>query len=489
MFLTRFYDQQLAQASYMIGCPASGEALVIDPTRDVEQYVARAATEGLRIAHVTETHIHADFVSGSAELAERTGARLYLSDAGNADWKYVFAAERGAALLRDGSCITVGAVRVEALHTPGHTPEHLSFVVTDTAAADEPMGIFTGDFVFVGDVGRPDLLERAARQAGTMDASARQLFRSLRRLEQYPDYLQLWPGHGAGSACGKALGAVPQTTLGYERRFNWAFAVRSEDEFVRTVLAGQPEPPSYFAEMKRINKSGPRILGTPAPLPLAPDQTLAMRDAGNTVFLDVRPAEEFATAHIPGAVNIPLDRSFSTWTGWLMPYDRDIVLIASDDAAAGDATRQLAMIGLDRVAGFLTARDAQEAWTHAGRSLATVPQITTAELAARLAANNVRVLDVRNDSEWDAGHLPGAQHIPLGHLPDRAGDLPSDRPIVVQCQGGGRSAIAASVLQARGVADVTNLAGGFAAWKTAGLAVELTPPAYRPASRSTNRQR
>src|SRR5687768_9044585 len=262
MFLQRFYDDQLAQASYLLGCAATGEALVIDPSRDVAQYVETAKREGLRVTHVTETHIHADFVSGARELAAATGAQLLLSAEGGAEWQYAYAAGDGATLLRDGDVIRVGNVRVEAMHTPGHTPEHLSFVVTDTAGADRPMGVFTGDFVFVGDVGRPDLLERAAGYEGTMVEGARVLFRSLRRFkERLPDFVQIWPGHGAGSACGKALGAVPQSTLGYERLFNWGLAAEDEGEFVRAVLAGQPEPPKYFAEMKRINREGPRLLG------------------------------------------------------------------------------------------------------------------------------------------------------------------------------------------------------------------------------------
>src|SRR5215208_2616418 len=260
MFLRRFYDEQLAQASYLLGCQATGEALVVDPNRHVEPVLAAAAAEGLRITHVTETHIHADFISGARELAERAGARLLLSGEGGEAWRYRYAADAAAETLCDAGRFMVGRVAVVVRHTPGHTPEHLMFVVTDTASATEPMGALTGDFLFVGDVGRPDLLERAAHVAGTAETSARQLFRSLRRLEPLPDWLQVWPGHGAGSACGKALGAVPQTTLGYERRFNWAFGVADEEAFVRAVLAGQPEPPPYFAEMKRINRDGPRVL-------------------------------------------------------------------------------------------------------------------------------------------------------------------------------------------------------------------------------------
>ncbi|HEY8197968.1 MAG TPA: MBL fold metallo-hydrolase, partial [Gemmatimonadales bacterium] len=225
MLLRRFYDPKLAQASYLVGCTVTGEALVVDPTRDIDPYLQAADAEGFKVAHVTETHIHADFVSGARELAHRTGARLYLSEAGGDNWQYGYAGEADATLLREASRIKVGTVELEVLHVPGHTPEHLTLLVTDSATASEPMGAFTGDFIFVGDVGRPDLLERAARVRGSMQESARQLFRSLQRFRTQPDYLQIWPGHGAGSACGKSLGAVPQTTLGYEKRFNWAFGI------------------------------------------------------------------------------------------------------------------------------------------------------------------------------------------------------------------------------------------------------------------------
>src|SRR6476659_3765655 len=257
MFFRRFYDDQLAQASYLLGCQATGEALVVDPNRHLEPYLRGAEAEGLRITHVTETHIHADFVSGSRELAARAGARLLLSAEGGPEWSYAFARDAGATLLRDGDRFMVGNIRFDVLHTPGHTPEHLSFLVTDTPATDRPMGAITGDFIFVGDVGRPDLLEKAARVAGTMRASAHALFGSIQRFKQLPDYLQLWPGHGAGSACGKALGAVPSSTLGYERIANWAFTAGSEAEFVKLVLEGQPAPPRYFAVMKRLNRDGP----------------------------------------------------------------------------------------------------------------------------------------------------------------------------------------------------------------------------------------
>ena len=253
MLLKRFYDVKLAQASYMIGCQVTGEAIVIDPHRDSDIYLRAAEQEGMEIAYVSETHIHADYLSGSRQLAERTGAELVLSGHGDATCQYGFVEEAGARLVRDGDQITLGNVTIEVLHTPGHTPEHISFLVTDGAASSEPMGALTGDFILVGDVGRPDLLEKAAGFADTMESSARVLFGALQRFRELPSYLQIFPGHGAGSACGKALGSVPSTTLGYEQLANWAFRCETEDDLVAEVLQGQPEPPVYFAEMKRMN--------------------------------------------------------------------------------------------------------------------------------------------------------------------------------------------------------------------------------------------
>jgi hydroxyacylglutathione hydrolase len=473
VLLRLLYDSKLAQASYLLGCSQSGEALVVDPNRDIEQYLRLAADEGLRVTHVTETHIHADFVSGARELAPRAGARLLLSGEGGRDWQYAFAAADGATLLHDGDSFKVGNIRVDVLHTPGHTPEHLAFLVTDTAATDRPIGIFTGDLLFVGDVGRPDLLERAANVAGTMDASARALFRTLRGIADLPDYLQVWPGHGAGSACGKALGAVPQTTIGYERLTNWALAEEDEDTFVGTVLAGQPEPPRYFAEMKRINRDGPALRGDVVRPPRLGATTLADALRAGAAVVDVRKAVDFARGHVPGTMSIPYNRSFTTWAGSLLSYDRGIVLLADDgDPRLIDAiARDLAMIGLDRVEGWY-GLDALSAWLEEGQTLQTTPQWTAADLAPRLAKGDVAVVDVRARSEWDAGHLPGVPNVPLATLAEHLDALPRDRPLVLHCQGGGRSSIAAAMLQARGFDNVINLAGGFTGWRDAGHEVE-----------------
>ena len=476
MFLQRFYDDGLAQASYLLGCGATGEAIVIDPLRDIQPYLDTARREGLRITQVTETHIHADFVSGARELAAATGARLLLSGEGGPDWSYAYAEADGATLLRDGDRFQVGRVRLEVMHTPGHTPEHLCFVVTDAASADRPMGVFSGDFVFVGAVGRPDLLERAAQQAGTMERGARDLFRSLQRFKAaLPDYVQLWPGHGAGSACGKSLGAVPSTTLGYEKLFNVDVAQEDEEAFVAGVLAGQPEPPLYFAHMKRINRDGPPVLGAlPHPPRLADDALPGFLAAGGVV-LDARPGTEFAHRHVPGTLSVPLGRSFTTYVGSVLPFDTPFAVIApaSGEPAMQRAARDLTLIGFDRLAGRFPAA-AVEAAIAAGHAGA-IPDVAPEELdALRLAG--AEVIDVRNSSEYAAGHLPGAVNLPLGRLAERLDELPAGRPLVVHCQTGGRAWVGAALMRLRGAGDVRHLAGDYAGWVRAGRPTEKGEP-------------
>jgi hydroxyacylglutathione hydrolase len=471
VFVKRFFEETLAQTSYLIGCAATHEAIVIDPNRDVAQYLKAAENEGARITHVTETHIHADFVSGSRELAAQSGATLHLSDEGDAAWKYGFAHEAGARLLTTGSRISVGNVQIDAVHTPGHTPEHLAFLVTDGAAANEPIAAATGDFVFVGDVGRPDLLERAASIKGTMETSARTLYHSLLAFATRPDWLQIWPAHGAGSACGKSISDLPQSTLGYERRFNWAFRVRDEEEFVRRVLAGQPEPPTYFAEMKRVNRDGPPVLGELRRPPALGLDALDTALGSGAIVVDTRPAVAYALGHIPGTINIPLTKSFTTWAGWLLPYTSDILLVTDGTASIDRAVRNLALIGLDRIAGVFGESTIDD-WTAAGRALGTIPQIRPADLRESIAHGGVSLVDVRGDNEWRAVRIPGARHIPLGYLTARLDEVPRHRPVVVHCAGGSRSSIAASLLRAHGVSQVVNLSGGIGEWQRAGLPVD-----------------
>lgn len=480
MLLKYIYNADLAQAAYLVGCQTHGVALVVDPGRDIRPYLDEAAAQGLRIEAVTETHIHADFVSGARELAAATGATLYLSAEGGSDWQYQYLAGISHRLLRDGDRFFAGNIRLDVLHTPGHTPEHITLLLTDTAARDaqgaaRPMGVFTGDFVFVGDVGRPDLLERAAGVKDSAVAGARQMFRSLDKFRALPDYLQVWPGHGAGSACGKALGAIPSSTVGYEKLFNWALAIADENTFVAALLDSQPEPPTYFAQMKRVNKEGPALL---ADLPAWPRLTLDGLEAALAAKLpvvDLRPAEAFAAGHIPGTINIPFGSSFVTWAGWLLPYDRPHFLIAATDAdpterarERDDIRRALRSIGLDQTGGVGSPALLRQ-WAAAGRPLQPIGAVAPETLAQRMQAGEVMVVDVRAAGEWEAGHLPGAHHCMLGDLPAQAATLPQDRPIVVHCQVGTRAAIAASILQAQGFDPVETLTGGIEAWAAAGL--------------------
>ena len=474
MIITRFFDPKLAQASYLVGCQATGEAVIVDPNRDLEQYVRAAEAERLRITHVTETHIHADFVSGARELARRTGAALLLSDMGDAGWKYAYAAADGARALVDGDAFMVGNVELRVMHTPGHTPEHLTFVVTDTLAGVGPVAVLTGDFVFVGDVGRPDLLERAAGQADSMDASARALHRSLARFRELPDHLQLWPGHGAGSACGKALGAAPSSTVGYEKRANWGLTTTDEEAFVREVLAGQPEPPKYFAEMKRINRDGPPVLGGFRAPRRLPHEALGEQAASGATVVDTRRGDAFAARHVPGTLSVPLGKSFTTWAGSVVPFGRPFSLIVEEECA-GEAIRDLAMIGLDQVEGVF-APEAVDAWVCAHGPAGRGSDLAPDELEARRPTGTVEVVDVRNASEFEAGHLPGAVNLPLGRLAERLGELPRGRTLAVHCQSGARAGVAISLLRARGFDDVTHIAGDYAGWQAAGRPIEKGAP-------------
>ncbi|HXD49018.1 MAG TPA: MBL fold metallo-hydrolase [Gemmatimonadaceae bacterium] len=462
MLLERVYDEMLAQASYLIGCERSGQAVVIDPTREVDAYLELAARKHLRITYVSETHIHADFVSGARELADRAGASLLLSGHGEGEWAY----RTTARLIRDGDTIDVGDVSLDVRHTPGHTPEHIAFVVTDRAVSDRPLGMLSGDFIFVGDVGRPDLLERAANARGTADALARRLFHSVRETESLPDFLQVWPGHGAGSACGKALGALPSSTLGYERLANWAFQIADEVRFVREALAGQSTPPPYFARMKVVNRDGPPALSTVA-LPILGLESFRAAIERGAFAVDVRGSAAFAAEHVPRTLNFPLGSSFLTWAGWLLPYDRDLILLADDAERVAHARRALSLIGLDRVVAS-AGRELRTAWAASNGPLGRVEQIDMTSLAA---SNHRTIVDVRNDAEWSAGHVPAAQHLFLGDIAARADELSLDQPIALHCGGGTRSAIAASFLLARGFNKVVNATGGYGAWTAAGLPV------------------
>jgi hydroxyacylglutathione hydrolase len=471
MIFKRFYDENLAQASYLIGCEKTREAIVVDPGLDADEYERAAAAERLRITHVVETHIHADFVSGSRGLADKIGGSLHLSAEGRGEWGYTENAMQGAIPLRDGDEIALGDVVLEAAHTPGHTPEHITLMVTDRKRGATPVGALTGDFLFVGDVGRPDLLERAVGAAGNAERSASELYRSIQSFKSRPDHLQVWPGHGAGSACGKSLGAVPQTTLGYERLFNWAFGDLTESQFIARALEHQPVPPRYFAEMKKLNRDATR-LPSAADIPgTGADGLNAALERGATV-VDTRPAAHFAEKHIARTINVPLGKSFLTWMGALVPYDHDLYLIVAGDAStAKSVAGELRKIGLVRIAGHADA-DVVEVWTARQTRPRQLQVMDVQALDSRRKDGGVQIIDVRSPEEWSSGHLPGAIHIPLAALPDRIGDIDPAKPVVVHCQGGGRSAIAASFLKSKGLDGVANLEGGFEAWRARDLPVE-----------------
>lgn len=463
MFLKTFYDNPLAQTSYLVGCAETGEALVIDPARDIAPYLQAAREQGLRITHVAETHIHADFVSGLRELAAATGATIYLSDMGGDDWKYTFGDPR-TVWLHDGDSWMVGYIKLEALHTPGHTPEHLIFQLTDTKVADKPMGLFTGDCLFVGSVGRPDLLE-VTGVADSAEQGARDQFRNVQRLKTLPDYLQVWPGHGAGSACGKALGALPSSTLGYEKLFNPAFQINDEAEFVKWLLADQPEVPRYFSQMKQINKQGSSLLADmPAPAHVGNLEALNKIVQMFLVF-DTRSITDFAARHVPGSINVPATSDhFNSHIGWYVDYDLPTYLITAE-ADLPHVLTLLRAIGVDDIPGYFTP-DIVDTFS------ATIKTIAPEKANELLTAGKALLLDVRAADEYRAGHIAGARHLPMGVIFKRLEELPSDQPLIVQCGGGLRSQVVASLLQRVGYTNVHNLHGGIEAWKQAGLPLE-----------------
>ncbi|EIM07518.1 hydroxyacylglutathione hydrolase [Planococcus antarcticus DSM 14505] len=462
MLLRYFYDENLAHASYVVGCQATGEAVVVDPMRDIVVYEELAAKENLNIVGALETHIHADFVSGSRELANRFGATLYVSDEGDADWKYQNIDHLNHQLLKDGDQFKIGNLIFDVMHTPGHTPESISFLLTDRGgSADKAMGIFTGDFVFVGDVGRPDLLEKAAGMKGTSEAGAKEMFKSLERFKKLPDYLQVWPAHGAGSACGKALGAVPSTTVGYEKLFNWALQYDDAMAFQKELLDGQPEPPSYFAVMKSVNKTGVELLkNLPKPKVLGSAGELEKLIADGHQVLDLRPSSSFGNGYIPGTINIPFNKSFANWAGWIVDYKEPLYLLLEPESI-DLVFEALHSIGIDGVAGYADVSNIiQEV-----NQLDSYTSVSPDQAKKMIEDGEGNILDVRSQSEYDEGHIEQADHIMVGTLKNRLEEVNANKTVIVQCQSGARSAIATSILKANGIDNLVNLTGGYLKWK------------------------
>ncbi|MCG2622184.1 MBL fold metallo-hydrolase [Arthrobacter sp. I2-34] len=456
MLIERIYDEDLAQAGYFIGCQAKGEAVVVDARRDIGVYRKLAAANGMKIVAVTETHIHADYLSGTRELAAATGAAIYVSGEGGEDWQYGFDAER----LHDGDAIAIGNITIQALHTPGHTPEHLSFLITDGAFSDQPGYLLSGDFVFSGDLGRPDLLDEAAGGIDTRFEGAKDLFRSLQtKFLTLPDHVQVHPGHGSGSACGKALGAIPSTTVGYERLYAWwgpYVAANDEQGFIDELLEGQPDAHAYFGRMKRQNRLGPEIIGERAPLPELENQSVAADlAAGRVTFVDTRPNAEVHQGTVAGALNIPMGNKAASFGAWAYDPETDnrpLVLLALSQEAAQDMRDHLVRVGIDNVAGYTTGLG--------GLPAATPRLIQPEELEGFDAA---LLLDVRNKTEYAAGHIPGSKQLSAGRVLWNLDQLPAEGTIVTYCQSGVRNSVAASALRRAGY-DVVELDGSYAAW-------------------------
>jgi len=476
MLFRQIYDDRLAQAAYLIGCQDTGEAVIIDPQRDIDRYINESTRHGLRLVAAAETHIHADFLSGLRQFGE-AGVRLYISDCGDADWKYQWLEARSdggrydAVRLTHGDVFRIGGIEFRVVHTPGHTPEHICFLVTDRGGgANEPMGLISGDFVFVGDTGRPDLLESAVGVAGTQEASARQLLTSARHFLDLPDYQQVWPAHGAGSACGKALGAVPQTTVGYEKRFNPAIrALSSDRSFLNYVLSGQPEPPMYFARMKTLNRDGAPVLKA---LPRPPILTPRDMEDGfvEAIVLDTRPWRTFREAHIPGSLFTPFDSSFPTVPGCYVEAGQSVVVLI-DEANLEEAVRLLVRIGIDEVVGFITPGVFDE-YRRAAGNVESIDEVDVAQAAAGVNSGEATVLDVRRMVEHDAGHIAGSANIAHTRLMARLKELEPGRELLVHCRSGVRSSYACAYLKRQGFKP-KNLVGGFIAWAQAGQPVEV----------------
>jgi glyoxylase-like metal-dependent hydrolase (beta-lactamase superfamily II)/rhodanese-related sulfurtransferase len=465
MYFKQFYLGCLAHASYMIG--SDGEAAVVDPQRDIDSYIEEARVQGLEIRHVIETHLHADFVSGHRELAHRTGAKIYFGAKAGAKFEHV--------PVREGDEIRMGDVVLRFLETPGHTPESVSILVVDRAVGEAPKAVLTGDTLFIGDVGRPDLTGldplRGSDPAMSAQELAGMLYDSLHgKLLALPDSVEVYPAHGAGSLCGRNISSETSSTIGQQRQFNYALRPMPKEDFVRMMTTDLPEAPVYFARDVAINRDGASELDElPDPAALEARDVEALQKKG-AIVLDTRPAAQYGAGHAPGSLNIGLSGQFASWAGALISPRVPIILVSEEEEGVREARTRLARVGLENVAGYLAG--GLLSWHRAGLPLATTEQIGIEELDARMREGRAgRVVDVRRPAEWQAGHIADAVHVPLNTLVQHAAELPKDQPVAVICAGGFRSSIGTSILEQQGFTRVTNVVGGMAAWKTANLEV------------------
>jgi glyoxylase-like metal-dependent hydrolase (beta-lactamase superfamily II) len=467
MYFKQFYLGCLAHASYLIG--SEGEAAVVDPQRDVDQYIDEATRQALRIRFVIETHLHADFVSGHRELAARTGAEI------------VFGAKAGAKFphrsVRDGDELRLGSVVLRVLETPGHTPESISVLVLDTQSPETPPKLLTGDTLFIGDVGRPDLV---GSKGHTPQQMAAMLYDSLHgKILTLDDAVEVYPAHGAGSLCGRSLSSETSSTVGEQRRFNYALQPMSKEEFVRMMTTDLPEVPQYFSRDAEINRAGAAALGELAqPEELTAEEVNKQVQQGAQV-LDVRTAAAFGTGHVPGALNIGLGGQFASWAGSLLSPKAPLVLVAEDEAGVAEAVMRLARVGLENVKGYLDG--GMLAWDKAGLEAAKLPQMPVEELHARIEEGAApQIVDVRRPAEYEAGHVPEAVNVPLSRLEKELDKIERGRPTAVICASGYRSSAATSVLAARGFGELYNVVGGTNAWRSAGFPVHTPEASARP---------
>lgn len=451
MYFEQFYLGCLAHASYLLA--SQGEAVVVDPQRDVDLYLKAAADHGVTIRHIFETHLHADFVSGHKELAARTGAQIYMGKHAGATFPHV--------PVRDGFELKFGAASIRALETPGHTPESICLVVTDLEKSSAPWAVLTGDTLFIGDVGRPDLSPKhtPAQLAGLLYDSLHE------KLLMLADSVLVYPAHGAGSLCGKNMRAERSSTIGTERLTNYALQIQSREEFIAQLTSNLPSRPEYFAKDAEINRAGAAALSELPPLRAIAPEVLDRMLKDGEIALDVRPGDDFAAAHVPGSVNIALSGQFASWAGTVLGLAAYPVLIAGSDQQLEEARVRLARVGIEALDGYLAGGVA--AWKQAGLPVATVAQITADELYSRLLAGRVQVLDVRRQPEWDAGHIEAAAWWPLDHFKVSPPEIDQDVQLAVHCKGGYRSMIASSLLQRAGFQRVVNVMGGFDAWRRA----------------------
>ncbi len=459
MYFKQFYLGCLAHASYLVG--SGGEAAVVDPQRDVDQYVAEAEAAGLRIRYVIETHLHADFVSGHRELAARTGATIIFGHRARATFPHK--------AVQDGDEIQIGNATLRIMETPGHTPESISILVTDTENTDEPQKILTGDTLFIGDVGRPDLV---GAKGFTAQEMAGMLYDSLHeKLLKLGDEVEVYPAHGAGSMCGRNISRETSSTIGEQKRFNYALQQMPKDEFVRLMTTDLPEAPAYFPRDAEINRAGASALvDLPKPRALTPEEVRSLCESGHLV-LDVRGSADFGAGHVPGALNIGLGGQFASWAGTLIGMSTPLIIVADSQSGAEEAVVRLARVGLESVKGFLDG--GMYAWNAAGFPAARIEQIPVDELKSRLQEQSeLRVLDVRRPLEYEGGHVPGAESIPLSHLEQHVRDFDTERPTAIICASGYRSSAATSLLARKGFHKLYNVVGGTQGWIKAGFPVE-----------------